>query len=144
MQTRVIAGSIPPVNNQAGGSSVVATVNTTTITQNQVDALQVLLQKQLQGQAVDDDVIIEQLVNMALLAEAAEKERIDSRSDVIEGLAFQRLNLLSILMQQELLQRSQPNEEQIEAAYESIPSEEYRVDYIVVKSEATANDVIKK
>ena len=123
---------------------VVATINDDTITQAQIDTFQMALQQQLRGQAVDRDLLVEEIIKSSLLSQAAEKEGIDSRPEIVEALRLQRRTLLSTLMLQELSKRLEPTEDELNEIYGNVPNKEFRVNYILVKEEAVANEVLKK
>lgn len=126
-------------------SKVIVKVNGDAITSPQVDALGKMIQQQYGGRKIlSKESLTEEVINSSLLSQAAEVEKIHLRPEVVDALAIQRRSVLSALMLQELTTRLQLKDEEIEKAYESVPSKEFRVNYILAKDKAVAEEVIKR
>ncbi len=133
-----------PPSQQQSEKKVVMMINGEPITESLVTSYKRVLQQQLRGQSIDRRVVIEQITKLNLLAQAAEKEQLHTRPEVLEGLKIQSVALLSTLMLQELAQRLKPDEAVLEAFYQDFPSEEYRSSLIVVSDKSQADTLLKK
>lgn len=125
-------------------SEILARVNDDTITQQHLTVFQQTISQQMPGQQWNRRLLLDELIKASLLYQAAEQQQLDQRPEVIDALHQQRKGLLSTLMLQEISQSPQPSDEQLQAAYEQIPSKEYRIRYLLVDAPEKAAVLIKQ
>ena len=127
---------------------VVVRVNDDVITEQQVAVLQATLSEQLSGQRISQELVVNELIKISVLHQEAKKQSFHLRPEIIDAIEQYSKSLLSTLLIQELSQSMIPTEEELRGVYQQqlllIPSEEYRVSYLVTKDKATAEDVIKR
>jgi peptidyl-prolyl cis-trans isomerase C len=123
---------------------VIARVNNDVITQQHLSTFRQFLEQQLQGQKVSEKRLLNELVKVSLLFQAAEQQKLDQRQDVKQQLFHQRKSILSAAMLSELAERLQPTEIDIQKAYDDAPSEEYHVNYLLVGSKDEAVSLINQ
>jgi len=89
-----------------------------------------------------------ELVNIVVTAQDAERKGLDKQDQVGSALAVQRLQLLSRLALQDAAQNMKPSEEELKKAYDERYGKEKRTEYkarhILVKTEDEAKKVIDK
>ncbi|MFT7389343.1 MAG: peptidyl-prolyl cis-trans isomerase C [Candidatus Endobugula sp.] len=142
--TTIPSPATSDIKSEIKESRPVAKINADVITQSQADDFKLLLSQQLRGQSIDDGLLMEEIIKSVLLSQAAEKEGLDLRQDVIERINFQRMNMLAAVMLQSLVQRLQPSESELEEKYNEVPDKEFRINYIMVKDKTLALDIIAK
>jgi peptidyl-prolyl cis-trans isomerase C len=89
--------------------------------------------------------ILNELINIQLLAQVARSQHLESRPEVTMVLDMQRDELLSRLALQEQASKSPPSEEDLKKLYDekyATPRQEYKAAHILVKSEEEAKKVI--
>lgn len=89
--------------------------------------------------------IVNELINIVLLAQVARSSHLESRPDVAVALDLQRSELLSRLVLQEQAGKSQPSEEDLKKVYDeeyATPRQEFKAAHILVKSEEEARKVM--
>ncbi|SNB67695.1 peptidyl-prolyl cis-trans isomerase C [Arboricoccus pini] len=145
--------STPPVQAAPLPSpdTVVAVVNGQNILLGDVEAAQTMLPEQYRQvplQAIFDP-LLERLVDARLLAEQAEKDKIEDRPEVKEALAEARRQVL----QQQIVEaavKAGTTDDKLKAIYEKMKGqpdfaqEEVHAHHILLQSEAEAQDVIKQ
>ena len=92
--------------------------------------------------------ILNELANVLIVAQDAEKKQIDQRPDVVATLSLLRAKLLAQTALQEFASSHQPDEKAIQAMYDSEyadkTSTEYKARHILVKEEDQAKSLIKQ
>jgi peptidyl-prolyl cis-trans isomerase C len=92
-------------------------------------------------------MVINELINLLLLAQVAHDTQLDSRPDVATALELQRNEMLSRLVLQEQAQKFTPGEEDLKKAYEkkyATPEQEYKAAHILVKTEEEATQILAR
>jgi peptidyl-prolyl cis-trans isomerase C len=92
--------------------------------------------------------ILNELANVIIAAQDAEKKGIDKRPEIATTLKLLRAKLLTQTVIQEYAEANKPSEEQIktlyEAEYANQTGQEYKARHILVKEEAEAKSLIEK
>jgi peptidyl-prolyl cis-trans isomerase C len=92
--------------------------------------------------------VLNELANVIIAAQDAEKKGIDKRPEVAATLALLRAKLLTQTVIQEYAESNKPTEEQIktyyEAEYANQTGQEYKARHILVKEEAQAKSLIEE
>lgn len=90
--------------------------------------------------------ILNELANVLIVAQDAEKQKIDQRPDVVATLALLRAKLLAQTALQEYVSSHKPDEAAIQAAYDSEyannTTTEYKARHILVKEQEEAKKLI--
>jgi peptidyl-prolyl cis-trans isomerase C len=90
--------------------------------------------------------VLNELANVLIVAQAAEKEGIDKRPEVIATMQLLKAKLLTQTLIQEYAKKHQPTEEQIktyyQAEYANRSDMEYKARHILVKDEEKAKSLI--
>ncbi|RMD69742.1 MAG: peptidylprolyl isomerase [Gammaproteobacteria bacterium] len=128
---------------------VVAVVNGFPITKDLL-RLYASVQKSARPQAkLDEKTLLENLINLVILAQDAEKKGLEKRPEVQSQLAFQRINILASADLREILQKQAFSEEELKKEYERLVSQikgeekEYKARHILVESKEEAEAIIK-
>jgi peptidyl-prolyl cis-trans isomerase C len=134
----------------ADTSPTLATVNGTAITQNFFDfyikaisgkASSALTPDQ-QSQALDN------LIRAELVAQQAQKDGMDKKSDTVNQLELTRLNVLQQAVAESYLKDKRPSEQDLHAEYETqvaaLPKLEYHARHILVATEPFAQQVVAR
>ncbi len=95
--------------------------------------------------------LLDNLINLVLLAQDAEQKGLDKRPEVQAQLAFQRINILASADLRQLLQGRTFSEEELKKTYERLVSQakakgeekEYKARHILVETREEAEQVIK-
>ena len=138
--------------NQGGGdgSAVLASVNGKPITEAMLKAY---VRSQTNGQDVQlndmqRQLVIKNLVNLELLAQAARKDGVDKKPEVAAELAITDNNVLAQATIGQYMQGHQLSDAQLQAAYQeqmkSGAVRQYKARHILVGSEDQAKDIIAK
>ena len=92
------------------------------------------------------DQIINELINIELLAQEAKNKGLDQRAPLKQELAFQRATGLADASMTAYLEQDPISEDTLRAEYEArvaeLGSEEYKASHILVEDEASANAII--
>src|SRR5690606_19731859 len=92
--------------------------------------------------------IVDEMINIQLLAQKAEAEKLDEKSPLKEQLEFQRDTSLADAAMSEYLEANPITEEDLQAEYDQRKSElggtEYKAAHILVESEEEAQALIKE
>jgi peptidyl-prolyl cis-trans isomerase C len=92
--------------------------------------------------------VLNELSNVIIAAQDAEKKGIDKRPEVAATLALLRAKLLTQTVIQEYAKANQPTEDQVktyyEAEYANQSNQEYKARHILVKEEAQAKSLLEE
>jgi peptidyl-prolyl cis-trans isomerase C len=111
------------------------------ITEQQFQLVYQLISHQ-SGQVADKKVVLEELVNAMLLAQEAQRQLLHEEPKIKEAITQQRNALLSSAMRLKLSEDLQPSSAEMQAETKVMPTEEYRLGYILVAEEALAKRII--
>jgi peptidyl-prolyl cis-trans isomerase C len=138
----------PAVADKAAASPPVAIVDGVSISR---DAYQDYLKGLLRGKAESDltaedkDKVLDQMINMQLIAAQAEKDGMDKDPDVATRLALLRTQILADAAAQKYVKSHEPSDQELHAAYDTATDKtEYRASHILVATKEKADQVIKK
>jgi peptidyl-prolyl cis-trans isomerase C len=129
-------------------ASAIATVNGEAITETQLDAY---IERRTGNPTSELDPsireqVINELVNITVLAQQAEKLELDQQSPLKERLEFERSTSLADAAMTRYLEENPVNEEAVREEYESRKGElggsEYKARHILVDDQATAQELI--
>lgn len=127
-------------------AETVATVNGEDITEDMLLMFQQQLSRGGHDQ-VNRDAALEQLVNVVIVSQEAEKQGIDKRPDVMRNLAWQRRGTLAQLGISDHMQKNPVKDDEVKAMYDeflkSQSGQEYKARHILVESEDEAKAIIK-
>lgn len=133
----------------ADKSKVLATVNGKTITEKEYE--EYLKARQMQQPPVADkekekEVVLDEMINRIVLAQEAEKSKLDEQPDIHFQLERQRENILARAMLRKYLNDSPVTDEEVEKRYqqevEKTHKTEYRARHILLKTEDDARQVL--
>ncbi|MBU6420514.1 MAG: peptidylprolyl isomerase [Gammaproteobacteria bacterium] len=136
--------------NSADTSTVLATVNGVPITN---DMFRAYVRSLAGGQEPQLDaqrrqLVLNRLVDMEVLGQAAQKSGLENQATVAADLKIQRTGLLAQQLVQQYLSQHPVTEDQIKAEYaaktKAMPGTEYRARHILVASEQQARDIISQ
>jgi len=115
------------------------------------DAYQDYLKGLLRGKsesevtAEEKDKVLDQMINMQLIAAQAEKDGLEKDPDVATRLALVRTQILADAAAQKYVKSHEPTDQELHAAYDTATDKtEYRASHILVPSKEKADQVIKK
>lgn len=128
------------------GSATVATVNGNTITEEMVQIYGAQRSHNPGAQQLSHEAAIEELVNIELVTQDAEKQGIDKRPNVVKQLEWQRRSLMVGVSMREYVASHPVSDEELKAAYDEQVKKhdghEYQARHILVATEAEAKDLI--
>jgi peptidyl-prolyl cis-trans isomerase C len=142
--------SATPTPAAAGKTAVpsVAVVNGTPITRGEFDDY---LKSLLRGKPATDvnaeekNQVLDQMINMQLLATQAEKDGLDKDPDVATGLALARLQIMAQAAAQKYVKANQPSDADLHTQYDAATDKtEYHAAHILVPTKEKAEQLIKK
>ncbi len=123
---------------------IAATVNGTEIYQLSVD--RVTQQIQAQGQQADKTKILQELINLEVLTQAAEEAHLEADPDVSVALRLQYVQTLANAFLAKSSETIEITEEQLRAAYDNqeadMSQQEYNASHILLESDEAATAVI--
>jgi peptidyl-prolyl cis-trans isomerase C len=132
----------------AASSPPVAVVDGVSISR---DAYQDYLKGLLRGKsesevtAEEKDKVLDQMINMQLIAAQAEKDGLEKDPDVATRLALVRTQILADAAAQKYVKSHEPTDQELHAAYDAATDKtEYRASHILVPTKEKADQVIKK
>jgi peptidyl-prolyl cis-trans isomerase C len=134
----------------AANSPAVATVNGSPISRREYDIfVKDLLQgKQHELTADDKSQVVDDLVNMQLLADQAEKDGLQNDPDTVAQLHLLHTRVLADAESQKFIKSLQPSDADLHAEYETavaaMDKNEYKARHILVASKEEGEQVIKK
>jgi peptidyl-prolyl cis-trans isomerase C len=138
----------PPTAEKPASAPPVALVDGVPISR---DAYEDYLKGLLRGKPESDvtpeekDKVLDQMINMQLIAAQAEKEGLEKDPDVATRLALVRTQILADAAAQKYVKSNEPSDQELHAAYDSATDKtEYRASHILVPTKEKAEQVIKK
>ncbi len=132
-----------------GGSKTVATVNGQAITQEMLDVYTQQRTRRMPPGAPQPSrqAMVEELVNMELVKQDAEKRKIDQLPEVQRELAWHRRGVLVSKAMRDYLEKHPITEAELKTAYDEevkkLGGTEYHARHILLENEADAKAVIK-
>jgi peptidyl-prolyl cis-trans isomerase C len=137
-----------PAPAAASASPAVATVNGTPISREAYDDY---LKSLLRGKPVTDvtpdekNQVLDQMINMQLIAAQAEKDGLANDPDTATRLALVRTQVLADAAAQKYLKSHEPTDAELHAAYDAAGDKtEYHAAHILVPTKEKAEQLIKK
>ncbi|MFA5703296.1 MAG: peptidylprolyl isomerase [Advenella sp.] len=127
----------------------VATVNGKAITKAELNnTVQALVARGAQDTPEFRKQLTEELINRAVLVQAAEKAGIDKKDEVALALNNAKQEILIASLLQDWSQKNQISDAEIQKTYDELVKEnankkEYKVKHILVKDETAANNLLK-
>jgi peptidyl-prolyl cis-trans isomerase C len=126
----------------------VATVNGTPISREAFDDY---LKGLLRGKPATDvtpeekNQVLDQMINMQLIAAQAEKDGLDKDPDVATRLALLRTQIMADAAAQKYVKSNEPSDQELHAAYDAATDKtEYHASHILVPTKEKAEQLIKK
>lgn len=143
----VAAPAVAAPEANTDSSPVLATVNGSPITQQTLDVHIQQRNMRRPGSANQDneEQVLQELINLELMQQEAQKKGIQERGDVITQLAHQKRAFLAGLAVQEYMSSNKMSEEETKAMYDErfgAAGQEYKARHILLKEEAEAKDII--
>ena len=144
-KTQQAAGPQP-----AAAPPAVATVNGSAITRPEYDLfVKDLLQgKQQELTADQKNQVLDDLINMQLLADQAEKDGLQNQPDTVAQLHLLHEKVMADAEQQKFVKSVQPSDADLKAEYDtavtSMDKTEYKARHILVASKEEGQQIIKK
>src|SRR6202790_3127418 len=137
----------PPATDKPGPPPV-AIVDGTPISR---DAYDDYLKGLLRGKPAADvtadekNQVLDQMINMQLIAAQAEKDGLEKDADVVTRVALLRTQILPDAAAQKYLKSNEPSDQELHAAYDSATDKtEYHASHILVPTKEKADQLIKK
>jgi peptidyl-prolyl cis-trans isomerase C len=128
--------------------NTVAMVNGQPITRAAVDALTAEIQQKRGGEGVPEDKIVDELISRELLKQEAEKQSLVKDPAVAARIENSQRMLLSQIAAENFVKNATVSDEDVRKEYDQRVGEmkltEYKARHILVETEATAKDVLKK
>ena len=137
----------PTVADKPVSAPPVAVVDGTPISR---DAFEDYLKGLLRGKPESDvtaeekDKVLDQMINMQLIAAQAEKEGLDKDPDTATRLALVRTQILADAAAQKYVKSNEPTDQELHAAYDAADKTEYRASHILVPTKEKGEQIIKK
>jgi peptidyl-prolyl cis-trans isomerase C len=95
--------------------------------------------------AEEKDKVLDQMINMQLIAAKAEKDGLDKDPDTATRLALVRTQILADAAAQKYVKAHEPSDQELHAAYDAATDKtEYRASHILVPTKEKAEQVLKK
>jgi peptidyl-prolyl cis-trans isomerase C len=94
--------------------------------------------------AEEKDKVLDQMINMQLIAAQAEKEGLDKDPDTATRLALVRTQILADAAAQKYVKSNEPTDQELHAAYDAADKTEYRASHILVPTKEKGEQIIKK
>jgi peptidyl-prolyl cis-trans isomerase C len=137
-------------SSTADTSPTLATVNGTAITQNFFDFyIKAIAGKPTSALTPDQQSqALDNLIRAELVAQQAQKDGVDKKSDTVNQLELTRLNVLQQAVAESYLKDKRPSEQDLHAEYETqvaaLPKLEYHARHILVATEPFAQQVVQR
>jgi peptidyl-prolyl cis-trans isomerase C len=138
----------PPAAADKTATPPVATVNGTPISREAYDDY---LKGLLRGKPATDvtpdekNQVLDQMINMQLIAAQAEKDGLDKDPDVATRIALLRTQILADAAAQKYVKANEPSDQELHAAYDTATDKtEYHASHILVPTKEKAEQLIKK
>jgi peptidyl-prolyl cis-trans isomerase C len=142
------AAAPPPAAADKAASPPVAIVDGTPISR---DAFDDYLKGLLRGKPTADvtaeekNQVLDQMINMQLIAAQAEKDGMDKDPEVATRIALLRTQILADAAAQKYVKANEPTDAELQAAYDSATDKtEYHASHILVPTKEKAEQLIKK
>src|SRR3984885_729132 len=94
--------------------------------------------------AEEKDKVLDQMINMQLIAAQAEKEGLDKDPDTATRLALVRTQILADAAAQKYVKSNEPTDQELHAAYDAADKTEFRASHILVPTKEKGDQIIKK
>jgi peptidyl-prolyl cis-trans isomerase C len=138
----------PAVAGKPAGPPPVAVVDGTPISREAYDDY---LKGLLRGKptadvtAEDKNQVLDQMINMQLIATQAEKDGLEKDPDVATRIALVRTQILADAAAQKYVKGNEPSDQDLHAAYDAATDKtEYHASHILVPTKEKAEQLIKK
>jgi peptidyl-prolyl cis-trans isomerase C len=137
----------PAVADKPASAPPVAVVDGTPISR---DAFEDYLKGLLRGKPESDvtaeekDKVLDQMINMQLIAAQGEKEGLDKDPDTATRLALVRTQILADAAAQKYVKSNEPTDQELHAAYDAADKTEFRASHILVPTKEKGEQIIKK
>jgi peptidyl-prolyl cis-trans isomerase C len=142
------AAAPPPAAADKAAPPPVAIVDGTPISR---DAYDDYLKGLLRGKPITDvtadekSQVLDQMINMQLIAAQAEKDGMDKDPEVATRIALLRTQILADAAAQKYVKANEPTDAELQAAYDSATDKtEYHASHILVPTKEKAEQLIKK
>lgn len=130
----------------ANGSAVLATVNGQPITEEMVQIYGAQRSRAPGAQPISQDAALDELINIELVTQDAEKQGIDKRPNIVKQLDWQRRSLIVGVGMREYVTSHPISDEELKKEYDqqvkNHNGHEYHARHILVASEDEAKDLI--
>src|ERR1700686_2470057 len=95
--------------------------------------------------ADEKNQVLDQMINMQLIAAKAEKDGLDKDPDVATRIALLRTQILADAAAQKYVKSNEPSDQELHAAYDAATDKtEYHASHILVPTKEKADQLIKK
>jgi peptidyl-prolyl cis-trans isomerase C len=95
--------------------------------------------------ADEKNQVLDQMINMQLIAAQAEKDGLDKDPDVATRIALLRTQILADAAAQKYVKSNEPSDQELHAAYDAATDKtEYHASHILVPTKEKADQLIKK
>src|ERR1700738_5125493 len=95
--------------------------------------------------ADEKNQVLDQMINMQLIAAQAEKEGVEKDADVAQRIALVRTQILADAAAQKYVKSNEPSDQDLHAAYDAATDKtEYHASHILVPTKEKADQLIKK
>src|ERR1700719_1794967 len=138
----------PPAATDKPATPPVAMVDGTPISRDSFDDY---LKGLLRGNPVTDvtadekNQVLDQMINMQLIAAQADKDGLDKDPDVATRIALLRTQILADAAAQKYVKSNEPSDQELHAAYDAATDKtEYHASHILVPTKEKAEQLIKK
>ncbi len=138
----------PPAATDKPATPPVAIVDGTPISR---DAYDDYLKGLLRGKPLSDvtadekNQVLDQMINMQLIAAQAEKDGLEKDPDVATRVALLRTQILADAAAQKYVKTNEPSDQELHAAYDAATDKtEYHASHILVPTKEKADQLIKK
>lgn len=144
--TPVLAAEPAAAPEAAAETAVVATVNGQPITEEMLQIYGVQRSRNPGAQPISREAALDELVNIELVTQDAEKHNIDKRPNIVKQLDWQRRSLLVGVSMREYVAAHPVSDEELKKAYDEQikkhDGHEYHARHILVESEDEAKALI--
>jgi peptidyl-prolyl cis-trans isomerase C len=138
----------PAATEKPATTPAVAVVDGTPISR---DAYDDYLKGLLRGKPLTDvtadekNQVLDQMINMQLIAEQADKDGLDKDPDVATRIALLRTQILADAAAQKYVKKNEPSDQELHAAYDAATDKtEYHALHILVPTKEKADQLVKK
>ena len=142
------AAVVPAAATDKPGTPPVAIVDGTPISREAYDDY---LKGLLRGKPASDvtaeekNQVLDQMINMQLIAEQGEKDGLQNDPDVATRIALVRTQILADAAAQKYVKSNEPSDQDLHAAYDAATDKtEYHAEHILVPAKDKADQLIKK